>query len=189
VPHLKQADLDEGILKINSATKEAGHGVHIHHDAGFQDGGAYVRFRLPGLNKGERFQMGFVDRECNTVHAGHICYAFFTPGMITLKDSKTGTMNLEVSKRSEDGRKATGKVPEDVAELLKSKELNVPWKEDNAWHDVVVVTEGDVMRVTLDGKLFGEFKSEGFAHPEKRWLSFGTASTVWVDEVKVWKVK
>lgn len=50
VPHLKMADLDAGILKISSATKEAGHAAHIHHEAGFTDGGAVVRFRFPGLN-------------------------------------------------------------------------------------------------------------------------------------------
>jgi len=189
VPHIKQADLDKGVLKINSATKEAGHGVHIHHDAGFGDGGAYVRFKLPGLNKAEKLSVGFVDRECNTVHAGHLGYAFIEAGSIVLKDSNTGVMNLELSKRSEEGRKATGKVPEDITALLKTKEVKFPWTGDNEWHDLVLVTEGDVMRLSLDCKPFGQFKSEGFAHPVKRWLSFGTASTVWVDEVKVWKVK
>ena len=189
VPHLRQADLEEGILKINSATKEAGHGAHIHHDVGFEDGGVYVRFKLPGINKGERLQVGFVDRECKTVHAGHLCYAFFGPDMITLKDSKTGAMNLDVSRRSEEARKTTGKVPDDIAALLKTKEVNLPWKADNEWHDMVLVTEGDVMRLSLDGRLFGEFKSEGFSHSAKRWMSFVTQSTVWVDEVKAWKVK
>jgi len=189
VPHIKQADLDQGILKINSATKEAGHGAHIHHDVGFEDGGVHIRFKFPGINKGERLQVGFVDRECKTVHAGHLCYAFLGPDMITLKDSKTGAMNLDVSRRSEEARKATGKVPEDIAALLKTKEVNLPWKADNEWHDMVLVTEGDVMRLSLDGRPFGEFKSEGFSHPVKRWMSFITQSTVWVDEVKAWKVK
>ncbi|MDB6003306.1 MAG: signal peptide-domain containing protein, partial [Prosthecobacter sp.] len=52
IPKIKQADLDEGILKITSATKEAGHAAHIHHAAGFTDGGAVIRFKFPGLSKG-----------------------------------------------------------------------------------------------------------------------------------------
>lgn len=47
-PDVKQADLDHGILKINSDGKAAGHGVHIHHDAGFGDGGTTLRFRFLG---------------------------------------------------------------------------------------------------------------------------------------------
>ncbi|MCC6267346.1 MAG: hypothetical protein IT300_07245, partial [Dehalococcoidia bacterium] len=35
VPQIKMADLDEGVLKVASASKEAGHAAHIHHEAGF----------------------------------------------------------------------------------------------------------------------------------------------------------
>ena len=59
VPHIKMADLDEGILKIASASKEAKHAAHIHHEAGFADGGAVIRFRFPGINKAETLQLGF----------------------------------------------------------------------------------------------------------------------------------
>ena len=41
VPQIKQADLDGGVLKVTSAV-EAGHQAHIHHEAGFEDGGAIV---------------------------------------------------------------------------------------------------------------------------------------------------
>src|SRR4051812_22281504 len=37
-PEVKQAELAEGILMIKSDAQAAGHGVHIHHDAGFADG-------------------------------------------------------------------------------------------------------------------------------------------------------
>ncbi|MBL9201586.1 MAG: hypothetical protein JNL39_13840, partial [Opitutaceae bacterium] len=63
VPHIKMADLDVGVLKVASASKEAGHAAHIHHEAGFTDGGVIVRFRFPGENKDESLQLGFVDRE------------------------------------------------------------------------------------------------------------------------------
>ena len=101
VPHIKMADINAGILKIASASKEAKHAAHIHHEAGFQDGGAVVRFKFPGLNPAESLQLGFVDRETPGVHAGHLCYGILSQSSITLTDHKTGIMNLENRKRRE----------------------------------------------------------------------------------------
>ncbi|MBI5684982.1 MAG: hypothetical protein HZC54_07865 [Verrucomicrobia bacterium] len=189
VPKIKQADLDGGILKIASATKEAGHAAHIHHDAGFTDGGVVVRFRFPGLNKDESLQLGFVDRETKGVHAGHLCYGILSRSSVTLIDHKTGVMNLEIRKRRQPYLDRKEKLPADLDALLKSKQITVPWKADNAWHDLVLVTEGDEMRLSLDGKLLAHHRSEGFGHPIKRWFSFLVPSTVWIDDVKIWKVK
>ena len=147
-PNVKKADLDHGALKINSDGKAAGHGVHIHHDAGFADGGTTVRF--PGLNKGESFATGHVDRELKGVHAG---------------------------------------LPADLDALLQTKEKTVPWKADNEWHDLTLAFEGDEMRLSIDGKLVASHRSEGFAHPSKRWLSFSAANKVWISDLKIWKVK
>jgi len=189
VPKIKQADLDGGILKIASATKEAGHAAHIHHDAGFTDGGAVVRFRFPGLNKDESLQLGFVDRQLKGVHAGHLCYGILSRSSITLIDHKTGVMNLEIRKRRQEYLDRKEKLPANLDALLKKKQITVPWKADNAWHDLVLVTEGDEMRLSIDGKLLARHRSEGFAHPMKRWFSFLVPSTVWIDDVKIWKVK
>ncbi len=189
VPKVKMADLNEGILKIASATKEAGHQAHIHHEAGFTDGGAVVRFRFPGLNAGEALTVGYVDREMKGVHAGHLCYADLGQSSLTLKDSKTGVMNLEIRKRRQAYLDRKEKMPADLDALLKTKQLTVPWKADTEWHELVLVTEGDEMRLSLDGKLVARHRSEGYAHPIKRWFSFLTPSTVWIDDVKIWKVK
>lgn len=189
VPKIKQADLDGGILKISSATKEAGHAAHIHHEAGFMDGGVLVRFRFPGLNKDESLQLGFVDRELKGVHAGHLCYGILSQKTITLIDHKTGVMNLEIRKRRQEYLDRKEKLPADLDALLKSKQITVPWKADNAWHDLVLVTEGDEMRLSIDGKLLAHHRSEGFAHSMKRWFSFLVPSTVWIDDVKIWRVK
>ncbi len=189
VPQLKQADLDGGILKIASASKEAGHAAHIHHEAGFNDGGAVVRFKFPGLNKGESLQLGFVDRETKGVHAGHLCYGILSQSSVTLIDHKTGIMNLENRKRRDDAVARKAKVPADLEALLKTKQVTVPWKADTEWHELVFVTEGDEMRLSLDGKLVAKHRSEGFAHPMKRWFSFLVNNTVWIDDVKIWKVK
>lgn len=189
VPKIKQADLDGGILKISSASKEAKHSAHIHHEAGFTDGGAVVRFKFPGLNAAESLQLGFVDREVKGVHAGHLCYAILSKTNILLIDHKTGGMNLEIRKQREDYAARKQKLPADLDALLKTKQRNFPWKADNAWHELVIVTEGDELRLSLDGKLVASHRSEGFAHPMKRWFSFLVPNTVWVDDVKIWKVK
>ena len=73
--------------------------AHIHHEAAFTDGGVIVRFRFPGLSKDESLQLGFVDRETKGIHAGHLCYAILSQSTLTLKDSKTGEMNLAIRKQ------------------------------------------------------------------------------------------
>lgn len=189
VPQINQADLDSGILKIASATKEAGHAAHIHHDAGFTDGGAVVRFKFPGLNKDESLQLGFVDRETEGIHAGHLYYGILSQSSITLIDQKTGVMNLEIRQRRQEYLDRKEKLPADLDALLKTKQVTVPWKADTDWHELVLVTEGDEMRLSLDGKVIAHHRSEGFAHPMKRWFSLLVPSTMWIDDVKLWKVK
>lgn len=189
VPQLKQADLDSGILKISSATKEAGHAAHIHHEAGFTDGGVIVRFKFPGLNKGESLQLGFVDRETKGIHAGHLCYGILSQASVTLIDHKTGVMNLDIRNRRQGFLDRKEPLPADLDALLKTKQAVVPWKADTDWHELALVTEGDELRLSLDGKLVAKHRSEGFAHPMKRWFSFLVPSTVWVDDVKVWRVR
>jgi hypothetical protein len=189
VPHIKQADLAGGILKIASATKEAGHAAHIHHDAGFTDGGAVIRFKFPGLGKNESLLLGFVDREAKGIHAGHLCYANLGSSGITLIDRKTGVMNLEIRKRRQEHLNRKEKLPADLESLLKTKQTTAPWKPDTEWHEIALVTEGDQMRISIDGRLVAHHRSEGYAHPTKRWFSFLVESTVWIDDVKIWKVK
>jgi hypothetical protein len=188
VPQIKMADLDRGILKINSATKEAGHSAHIHHNAGFTDGGAVVRFKFPGLTKIESLQLGFVDREQKGIHAGHLCYAIISPSTITLTDHKTGVMNLDIRIRRQSLLDRKEKPPADLEALLKTKQITVPWKSDTDWHELILVTEGDEMRLSLDGRLVARHRSPGFAHRDKRWFSFLVPGTVWIDDVKLWKV-
>ncbi len=189
VPQIKMADLDSGILKITSATKEAGHAAHIHHDAGFRDGGTIVRFKFPGLNSDESLQLGFVDRETKGVHAGHLCYGIVSQSSIKLIDHKTGIMNLENRKRLEEARARQEAIPADLEKLKNSKQVTIAHKSDNQWHDLVLVTQGDEMRLSVDGKLIVKHRSEGYAHPMKRWFSFLVPSTVWIDDVQIWKVQ
>jgi hypothetical protein len=189
VPKIKQADLDAGILKVSSASQAAKHSAHIHHEAGFTDGGAVVRFRFPGLNKDEGLQLGFVDRETPGVHAGHLCYGVISQRSVTLVDHKTGIMNLENRRRRDEALAKKQMMPADLDALLKTKSVTVPFKADTEWHELILLTVGDELRLTLDGRQVATHHSEGFAHPMKRWFSFLIPSTVWVDDVKIWKIR
>lgn len=188
-PDVKQADLYQGILKISSDGKAAGHGIHIHHDAGFADGGTTLRFRFPGHNTGETFTIGHVDREMKGVHAGHLCYANLYPTSILLRDNKTGISEEKLRARRAVFLEKKEKLPADLDALLQTKEKTVPWKADHEWHDLTLAFEGDEMRLTIDGKLIAAHRSEGFAHSMKRWLSFSASNSLWIDDVRIWKVK
>ncbi len=190
VPDVKQADLDGGILKVSSATEQAKHAAHIHHDAGFADGGVVVRFRFPELKKDQALQLGFVDRELKGVHAGHLCYGRLDPmlGRAFMMDHKTGGMNLEIQKRIKEFKSKNQPRPADFEALIQSKQTMVPYTGDTEWHELVLVTEGDELRLSIDGKWVVRHRSEGYAHPMKRWFSFLIPGTVWVDDVKIWKV-
>lgn len=188
-PTIKQADLDGGILKIASDGQAAGHGVHIHHDAGFADGGTTLRFRFPGLSKGESFTIGHVDRELKGVHAGHLCYANLYSTSILLRDNKTGVSDQAIRTRRQPYLDRKEPLPPDLDALLKTKENTVPWKSDKEWHDLTLAFEGDEMRLSIDGKVVATHRSEGFAHPMKRWLSFSAANTLWIADVKIYKVR
>ena len=190
VPQIKQADLDQGILKVSSASQAAKHSAHIHHEAGFTDGGAVVRFRFPGLSKDEGLQLGFVDRETTQgVHAGHLCYGILSQRSVTLVDHKTGIMNLENRRRRDEALAKKQKIPADLEALLKTKSVTVPFKADTEWHELILLAVGDELRLTIDGRLIASHHSDGFAHPMKRWFSFLIPSTVWIDDVKVWKIR
>ena len=65
----------------------------------------------------------------------------------------------------------------------------MPLKADTKWHELVLVTEGDEMRLSLDGQRLASHRSAGFAHPVKRWFSFLVSSTVWIDDVQIWRVR
>ena len=144
VPQIKQADLDQGILKVSSASQAAKHSAHIHHEAGFTDGGAVVRFRFPGLSKDEGLQLGFVDRETTQgVHAGHLCYGILSQRSVTLVDHKTGIMNLENRRRRDEALAKKQKIPADLEALLKTKSVTVPFKADTEWHELILLAVGD----------------------------------------------
>lgn len=175
----KQVDLADGAMHVTKHA-EADHGVAIFHDIAFQDGAVELKFKLAA---GDDLGLDFVDRELNTVHAGHLCMARVTLKNITLVDSKTGAMDNKIKDRREKGDKS----PELTA-LLKTKTKSFPLdlKADH-WRTMLVTVEGDKMSASIDGKPVGEFKSEGIAHPTKRMITLSVNKSALVDDVKVWR--
>jgi hypothetical protein len=177
----QQVFLRDGAMQVIKHA-EADHGVAIFHDVAFQDGAVQLRFKL---GAGDDLGLDFVDRELKTVHAGHLAMARVTLKGVTITDSKTGGMNNEIRERRLKGDKS----PE-LAALLKTKTRTFPNElTAGEWHTLLVVVEGDVMRVTIDGKAVGQFQSEGIAHPTKRMITLAVNRSAWVDDVKVWKLK
>ena len=130
-----------------------------------------------------------MDRELKGVHAGHLCYGILSQSNVTLIDHKTGVMNLTIRDERQKYLDAKKPLPPEMDALLKKKQVVLPWKADSEWHELTLVTEGDEMRLSIDGKLIASHHSEGFAHPMKRWFSLLVPSTVWIDDVKIYKVR
>jgi len=177
----KQVDLVDGAMHVTRHA-EADHGVAIFHDVAFQDGAVELKFKL---GPGDDLGLDFVDRELKTVHAGHLCMARVTLKGLTITDSKTGHMNHKIRER----RLAGEKSPE-LTKLIQSKRANFPLNlEADKWYTLLVVVDGDVMQVSMDGKPVGEFKSEGIGHSTKRMITLAVNKSAWVDDVKIWKRK
>ncbi len=177
----QQVDLMDGAMHVTRHA-QADHGVAIFHDVQFTDGAVQLRFRL-GAN--DDLGVDFVDRELKTVHAGHLCLARVTVKGVTLTDSKTGGMNLELRARRE-----AGDVSSELAALLKTKTHHIPHPlTPDEWHTLLIVVEGPQMRVSIDGQAIGDFSSEGIAHPTKRMITLAVNHSAVVDDVSVWKLK
>ena len=177
----KQVDLDKGTMRV-VRVPEADHGVAIFHDVAFQNGAVALKFKLA---KGEDFGLDFVDREFKEIHAGHLCMAKITPYRVTIIDSKTGHMRNDIRDR----RKKNPKDPE-IVKLLKTKTKFFPNKlKIDKWYELLVVIEGDVMRISIDGKQVGEFQSEGIAHPTKRMITLAINKGARFDDVRVWDLE
>ncbi|MFM1770373.1 MAG: hypothetical protein RJA22_2902 [Verrucomicrobiota bacterium] len=139
-----------------------------------------VRFRLDGASM---VDVEFDDRAYKGSHYGHICRAQVRTNGITLIDERDGNMRNDLYAMGKDpARKA------ERAALLRGRQVTYPVRvEPGRWHDLVVETAGDTMRVCLNGKPVAWLKSSGIAHPTKSKLEFGVAGRAGsFDDLKVW---
>lgn len=178
----KQAFMANGVMWVRTADG-ASHGAALFHDIGpaFRDGAIQVRFQM---QPDDSVSLEFADPECREVHAGHIANAVIDRKGITLKDLKAGNQSLAVNER----RMREGNTPE-LKKFLAGKNVTFPFQPvPGKWHQLTMVTRGEVLRVTVDGVLVGELKSEGIAHPTKRKLIIGASRSPLLDDIKVWSL-
>jgi hypothetical protein len=128
----------------------------------------------------------FDDRKYTGAHYGHICLAQVRTNGVTVMDQRDGSMRNDIYEMSKDPSKRAER-----AKLMAGRQITYPAKvESGKWHNLVVETVGDEMRVVLDGKPAAYLKSSGIGHPTKSKLEFGVGGkNGYFDDMKVWNAE
>ncbi len=130
-----------------------------------------VKFRFVS-DKAKSFNVWFDDKNYKGSHAGHICQATISPTSVNVADAKTGGFDLTGGLYD---RKKANQLTDEEKKMLASKQSRVPAKISlQEWHTLVVQTEAETIRVSIDGKEAGSFKSSGIAHDTKSLISLTT---------------
>jgi hypothetical protein len=130
-----------------------------------------VRFRFMS-DQAKSFNVWFDDKNYKGSHAGHICQATISPTAVQLSDAKTGGFDLTGDLYA---RKKANQLTDEEKKLLATKQQRFPVKISlQDWHTLVVQTEGDEIRVSIDGQSVGSFKSLGIRHDTKSLVSLTT---------------
>ncbi len=175
----KQVDLRDGAMHI-SMHESADHAVSVTHPAKFQDGSVELRFMLVGEE--DSLGLDFADLAYKEVHAGHLFKVTVYQDSITIDDMKTGGMNLKFREL-----KKANTLSEEQKRFLATTKKRFPAKvAPGEWHGLQVTVSGDTVSVTIDGKDAGTFRSDGFAHPNKRLLRLGVPRRAVVDDVAIY---
>lgn len=164
--HANSFSIEAGVL-VASQLPDAGHGAVIRSQWNFKDAIFDFDFKFEG---GVRFNFVVDDKNCEEVHAGHICRVSIYPNRVTVQDDRTGPMNLELRElRSDPAHKAR------VERIFDSKRDSAKFEfEQGRWYRMKVVIEGDRMSASIDGKEVVGLESEGFAHSTKTQFGFTT---------------
>jgi len=160
-------------------THAAVHGLEIPT----KDSIVEVKIRLEGATM---MSVEFDDRKYTGSHYGHLCLAQVRTNGVTIIDQRDGSMRNDIYEMSKDPDKKSER-----AALLKGRQVTYPAKvESGKWHDLVVETVGDSMRVTLDGKPAAFLKSSGIGHATKSKIELGVGGKDgFFDDIKVWNAE
>ncbi|MBE7494654.1 MAG: hypothetical protein HS117_06895 [Verrucomicrobiaceae bacterium] len=170
--HYKSSSMVKGGVLVGITAPTSDHSAvdNIKFE-GEKDLQVSVKFRFVS-EKAKSFNVWFDDKGYKGSHAGHICQATISPAGVNIADAKTGGFNLEGGLYE---RKKAGQLTEDEKKLLASKQKRFPAKVSlQDWHTLVVQTQGDTLRVSIDGKEVGSFQSPGIAHDTKSLVSLTT---------------
>lgn len=176
----KQADLTGSTLMISMSPK-ADHGVSVRHDAPFDDGVVWVKFKIFD-EKGIGFN--FNDPKCKESHAGHICHFGVKPTAVDFRDGKTGTFANAIYKK-----KKSGASKAEIKELLKGKSAVKKMAISlDQWHEVIIHIQGASMTTYLDNVKVDTFTSEGIDHAVKQNMAFAVSGKAEIDALKIWSL-
>ncbi|MDZ4404302.1 family 16 glycoside hydrolase [Prosthecobacter sp.] len=170
--HYKSSSIVKGGVLVGITAPTSDHSaVDNIRIEGERDLQVSVKFRFVS-DKAKSFNVWFDDKNYKGSHAGHICQATISPTSVNLADAKTGGFDLTGGLYE---RKKANQLTEDEKKMLASKAKRVPTKVSlGEWHTLVVQTEGDAIRVSIDGKDAGSFQSAGIAHDTKSLISLTT---------------
>ena len=176
----KEVDLRDGHMYIYTHA-EANHATSVRHAFDFKDGTLGLLFMLE--DKEDTLTLNFADMDLKSVWAGHLFKVTIGTNNVKITDQKTGEMDLRIR----DAKKNNSLTDLDK-ERISRKSTSFPLRlKTNQWHQVYTTIRGDEISCTIDGKLIGTFKSEGFAHPTKRLLRLLVAKNAFVDDVQIWR--
>ena len=178
----KQIDLRDGHVYIYTHA-EANHATSFRQAFDFQDG--TIGLRVLFDDKEDEITLNFADLELKSVWAGHLFKVTVGTDDVTLTDQKTGQMDLAIRNARRDGT-----ITNEQEALVASKSIRFPnTLKTKRWYQIHATIVGDELICSIDGKVIGSFKSEGFAHPTKRLLRLLVPTNAHVDDVKIWRIR
>lgn len=170
--HYKSASIvkDGVLVGITAPTSDHSAVDHIRLE-GERDLEVSVKFRFV-TDKAKSFNVWFDDKNYKGSHAGHICQATISPTSINMADAKTGGFDLTGGLYD---RKKANQLTDAEKKMIAEKQKRFPVKLSlQEWHTLVVQTQGDEIKVIIDGKPAGSFKSPGINHDTKSLVSLTT---------------
>ncbi len=174
----KQVFLKNGVLEIRRL-EHANHAVSFKHDFALADCTISMRFKI---DEGDRLGVNFNDTELKSAHAGHVCTVRVTTKEVSVADQMTGSMNLELRKRRQNGDTS-----QELKQLIAKTEKKAPIElKPDVWHDLRFELDGDKVRVFVNGAFQLEHRSPGFAHPTKSNIAISVPKNLVMDDFKVW---
>lgn len=162
--HMYSFSIQDGSL-VASQLPDADHGAVIRAQLDFRNVTIDFDVKFEG---GERFNFVIDDKNCEEVHAGHICRVSINRNKLTVQDDRTGVMNLELREL----RKQSEMADQIEAFLETTKSSGDFQFADGRWYHMRVVIDEDRMSAFVDGKLIAKLTSPGIAHPTKTQFGF-----------------
>ena len=162
--HMYSFSIKDGAL-VASQLPDAGHGAVIRTQLDFRNMKIDFDVKFEG---GERFNFVIDDKNCEEVHAGHICRVSITRNRLTVQDDRNGAMNLKLRELRRQPEKAA-----EIEAFLETTKSSGDFESlDGRWYHMQVVIENNQMSASLDGKIVAKLTSPGIAHPTKTQFGF-----------------